>query len=254
MLLKLIDYGVIKLAACQEEFGTIMKHFSTTCTLQCVTVQELLRCVTEVPKKPHYQEYILKSSSNLTQCTTVDDFVSTLCSVYSDFIFYHLFEKVVVAFGNEILRNEMERYKEKLISIMTVAKVAECIPKATIITNSAAEIVLEIQIPYVDCTIGDIELVRDEIRNISYIFEFCCTMYKASGDSTTIIKWFFPQAYSRHLQVDLLLSFIPFKNSFLKKQNISASALMVCGVVKMCVDGLCVFEYDTQDKAVSEAF
>ena len=219
--------------------------------LENVTLQELLVCVIAVPERPHFQEYVLKSLSSLVQCTSVAEFIDTLCHVYSNFIFYHLFEKVVTTYGNKTLRDDMERYKDKLTSIITIAKAAEYVLCATNLkstTEMSTEIVISIHVPFLDCTIGDIERVRREIQKISYSFEWCHNIVAINGDSTTTTtKWSFPQPFCRHLQVDVLLSSIPFKYIM---GNVSVSALELCGVMKMDVDGLCVFEYDPHNKEV----
>ena len=247
-MLKLIGDDDIsqKLAACQEQFGTIVKHCST---LENVTAKELVDCVTKVPQKPQYETF-LKVSSSLAQCTTVVEFIGTLCDMYSNFLFYQLFEKVVITYGNEILRRDMKQYKERLTSITTIAKATEYIQSDTRLhsTEVSAEIVIDICIPFLDCRISDIERVRNELRNISYMFELCHNIVDISGDSTTTTtRWSFPRVFCRHLQVDVLLSSIPWKSLL---GNISASALEMCGVQTMYIDGLCVFEYDPHNKEV----
>ena len=237
-----------KLVACQENFDTIAKRCRA---FENVTVQQLIVCVTKVPKKPHYQQYIMRFASNLVQCTTVTEFIDTLCSLYSNFIFYHLLEKVVITYGNLLLRSYMEIYKEKLISIIATTKATECTLCSTNLksTEISTVIVIGIHIPLLDCRVSDIVRVKNEIRNICYMFELC-HIVEISGDSTTTtVKWSLPDVFCRYLQVDVLLSSIPFKPS-MGSINASASTLEMCGVLKMIVDGLCVFEYDPQNNEV----
>ncbi|KAL5460377.1 hypothetical protein EMCRGX_G033823 [Ephydatia muelleri] len=214
------------------------------------SVEELTKCVADVPQKPDYQQYILECSGNLTQCSTVDEFFATLCSSYSNYLLYQLFEKVVTH-GNSMLMSDMEKYKKKLTSITTVARVQELNDRSVCIRNSTAdcEVLIAVQIPFSDCRISDIEEVRDEIRRISYMFEFCHTLCEISGDSnTTTTKWLISNVYSRHLQVDLLLSTIPLRRKLFTKNDAPQQLLMAFGVMKICIDGLCVFESDPNCK------
>ena len=239
-----------QLEACKYQFDTIVKR---CCALENVRVQELIDCVTEVPLKPHYQQYILKFSQNLWQCTTVIEFIQTLCSEYSNFIFYHLLEKVIIAFGDEILKCNMEEYKRDLTTIITKAQATECIRTASKLhtVEIVREIVIVLHISLLDCKISDIERLRNEIRKISYIFELRHNIIDISGDTTgtrTITKWSFPQVFCRHLQIDVLLSLIPFKPMI---GGINRSTLISCKVLQMDIDGMCVFDYDPHNDMVS---
>ena len=226
------------------------------------SVENLTKCVADVPQKPHYQQYILEYSGNLRQCSTVDEFFATLCSSYSNYLFYQLFEKVVTR-ANSMLMSDMEKYKKKLTSITTVARVQELNEarvhelndRSSCIRNTTAdcEVMIAVQIPFSDCKISDIEEVRDEVRRISYMFEFCHTLCEISGDSnTTTIKWLISNVYSRHLQVDLLLSTIPLSKKFRAKNDAPRQLLMAYDVLKICIDGLCVFESNPNCKEVRD--
>ena len=211
------------------------------------SVEQLTRCVAQVPKKPHYQQYILECSGNLRQCSTRDEFFAVLCSSYSNYLFYQLFERIVETYGNTKLMSDMEKYKDKLTSITAIAKVEELNDGRACTMNTIAdcEVVIAVQIPFSECRISSIEAVRDEMRRISYMFEFCHTLCEISGDSnTTTTKWLISNVYSRHLQVDLLLSTIPLRKSFCTNKDAPHQLLMAYDVIKICIDGQCVFEYD----------
>ena len=202
------------------------------------------------PTQAHYQQYILECSGNLRQCSTVDEFFATLCSSYSNYLFYQLFKKVVTR-ANSMLMSDMEKYKKKLKSITTVARVQELNDRSA--CTADCEVVIAVQIPFSDCRISDIEEVRDEVRRISYMFEFCHTLCEISGDSnTTTTKWLISNVYSRHLQVDLLLSTIPLRKKFFIKNDAPRQSLMAFGVMKICIDGLCVFESDPNCEEVCD--
>ena len=166
-------------------------------------------------------------------------------------LFYQLFEKVVTC-ANSVLMSDMEKYKKKLTSITTVARVQELNDRSACIMNTTAdcEVVIAVQIPFSDCRISGIEEVRDRI---SYMFEFCCTLCEISGDSnTTTTKWLISNVYSRHLQVDLLLSTIPLERKHFIKNDAPRQLLMALGVMKICIDRLCVFESDPNCEEVCD--
>ena len=185
----------------------------------------------------------------------MDEFFTTLCSSYSNYLFYQLFEKVVVTYGNSRLINDMEKYKDRLTSITTMARVQELNDRSACKRNTTAdcEVMIAVQIPFSNCRISDIEEVRDEVCRISYTFEFCHTLFEISGDfNTTTMKWLISNVYSQHLQVDLLLSTIPLSKISRTKNDAPRQLLMAIGVVKICIDGLCVFESNPNCKEVRD--